>query len=379
MMKRISFLTGMAILAVLSFHSPVARAQAGCDLILTHTSDDSVVVRAEFFTPVGVTFRIQAIYLALAYDPGTFHVDSLSIMNHRFAASGFQADSDPKLDTDKVNPDICMYGESVTNLSQSIQFPENTRRSLCTFRFFPNAPGPGTTSFMFYGNVVAPAYSGYWITTSIDNQPFSPATDLINVDWPVEFVSFQAAQQGRTIALRWVTASETNNYGFHVQRRAMGTEDWTTLDFVQGRGTSREDIQYMFIDKSLTADGQYEYRLRQQDFDGGVTFSHVASVLYRTSTSSFSLEQNYPNPLPTGGSTVLRYSLLERSKIRLVVTNALGQEVSEIINYTQNSGTWSSTWSASGLPSGTYFATLTATSEETRTTSRATIPMAIAK
>ena len=378
MMKRSIRLCSLLVLTFLAVPFLLKAQNAGCDLVLVYTGDDSVRIEAQFYTPAGVTFRMQAIYVTVTYDSTVFSAFNRTIMNHRFAASNFTSDSDPFLNVTD-NPRWAGYGEYDASFN-GINFPANLRRTLCTFTFRPKAPGPGNTSFYIYGNVVAPAFSGYWITTSFDNQPFTPANELINVDWPVEFVSFSAVQQGRAVSLKWVTASETGNYGFFVERRLAGNDEWSTVDFVPGRGNSRTDQQYLFVDKSLARDGRYEYRLRQQDVDGSVMYSTVAAVNYRTDESSFSLEQNYPNPLSgMQGATVLRYSLAERSRVSLVVTNTLGQVVAQLADYTQSAGTWSSQWTPAGLPSGTYVATLTAVSEASGAVSRAAVTMAVTR
>ncbi len=358
-----------------------AQGSAGCEILLVSASKDSVVVKAEFFTPTGVSFRMEAIYVALAYDPTTFRVLANSIMNHRFAASGFQSDSEPFLDTNQVYPDLCQYGESHPTF-QNIPFPENFRVRLCTFKFIPKTTGPGTTSFMIYGNVVAPAFSGYWINTSFDNQVFSPANDLINTPWPVEFAAFNAAQQGNVVALSWTTASETGNHGFHVMRRPAEDESdeaWREIGFVAGRGDSRDQVHYMFLDGSIERDGVYEYRLKQVDFDGRYSWSGTITAEYRSSVSGYSLDPAYPNPLAQSGTAMLRYSVPERGRVRLVITNTLGQEVAVLADYTQDAGNYTASWSSRGLPAGTYIATLEASSETSPQAYRRSVRIAVTR
>lgn len=76
--------------------------------------------------------------------------------------------------------------------------------------------------------------------------------------------------------------------------------------------------------------------------------------------SSFALHQNYPNPF--NPSTVIEFTLLERSAVRLTVYNTLGQEVVILVNEEVSAGTHKTSWDASGLPSGIYFARLEANS-----------------
>jgi N-acetylmuramoyl-L-alanine amidase len=68
------------------------------------------------------------------------------------------------------------------------------------------------------------------------------------------------------------------------------------------------------------------------------------------------LAQNYPNPF--NPSTTIRFNLPERSRMKLVVYDLLGREVSVLKNDIMNAGTYSVNWNASNMPSGVYFAKL---------------------
>jgi len=69
----------------------------------------------------------------------------------------------------------------------------------------------------------------------------------------------------------------------------------------------------------------------------------------------FALEQNYPNPF--NPSTVIRYALPVDAMVMLKIYNELGQEVSTLVNGTQEAGYQSVEWNVlqSGAASGVYF------------------------
>jgi hypothetical protein len=67
----------------------------------------------------------------------------------------------------------------------------------------------------------------------------------------------------------------------------------------------------------------------------------------------FALEQNYPNPF--NPSTTIRFSLPERSVVRVTVYNPLGQEVAAIFDGTLEAGVHSLPFYGSHLASGLYF------------------------
>ncbi len=72
----------------------------------------------------------------------------------------------------------------------------------------------------------------------------------------------------------------------------------------------------------------------------------------------FKLKQNYPNPF--NPSTAISYQLPAVSQVKLVVYNALGKKVIELINSVQNAGNYFIPFNASGLASGVYYYKLSA-------------------
>jgi hypothetical protein len=84
--------------------------------------------------------------------------------------------------------------------------------------------------------------------------------------------------------------------------------------------------------------------------------SSVPELLPENIPSEFSLEQNYPNPF--NPSTNLHLNISETAKVKLVVYDILGREVSVLKDEIMNPGIYKVTWDATGMPSGTYFAKL---------------------
>jgi len=80
----------------------------------------------------------------------------------------------------------------------------------------------------------------------------------------------------------------------------------------------------------------------------------ATSVEKITSTSHrFFLEQNYPNPF--NPSTVIEFSLPERSFVKLTIMNLLGQEIETLIAEEREAGSYRVKWNAGNFPTGTYF------------------------
>jgi gluconolactonase len=69
--------------------------------------------------------------------------------------------------------------------------------------------------------------------------------------------------------------------------------------------------------------------------------------------AGFGLYQNFPNPF--NPSTTIRYAVARRTKMTLVVFNALGQAVATPVNGYEEAGSHDLRFDGSGLPSGVYF------------------------
>ncbi|MCX6150075.1 MAG: Ig-like domain-containing protein [Ignavibacteriales bacterium] len=80
------------------------------------------------------------------------------------------------------------------------------------------------------------------------------------------------------------------------------------------------------------------------------------------SPSDYTLYQNYPNPF--NPSTTIRYTLPFESQVKLIVYNAIGEAIRELVNTIQQAGWYKVEFSGSDLSSGIYFYTIKANSIE---------------
>ncbi|MFZ1729903.1 MAG: hypothetical protein WBQ23_12990 [Bacteroidota bacterium] len=93
--------------------------------------------------------------------------------------------------------------------------------------------------------------------------------------------------------------------------------------------------------------------------------------------ASFDLDQNFPNPF--NPETTLRYSLPERSQVRLVVSDMLGRVVSTLVDDAREAGVHGVAFDASGISSGQYLATIQMTGIESGMTFSKTVKMTLSK
>ena len=172
----------------------------------------------------------------------------------------------------------------------------------------------------------------------------------INTVVPVELTSFTADVIKKSVKINWSTATETNNSGFEVQRKS-NIEEWSTIDFIAGSGTTTQVKNYSYSD-NLASAGIYTYRLKQIDLNGSYEYSEEISVEV-SFPNEFYLAQNYPNPF--NPITVIEFSLPEdASNVRLSIYNSLGEQLTELVNTALAAGNYSYQWNAQNVATGVY-------------------------
>jgi hypothetical protein len=85
-------------------------------------------------------------------------------------------------------------------------------------------------------------------------------------------------------------------------------------------------------------------------------FTSVEGI--ESTPSSYALDQNYPNPF--NPSTKISYQLPQSGFVSLKVYNAIGKEVTTLVNEEKSAGRYEVNFDATGLTSGVYFYTITA-------------------
>ncbi len=231
-----------------------------------------------------------------------------------------------------------------------------------------NVTSGSTTNVNWPGLSFATQYEWYVAVSDGNATVTSPTWSFTTEDnpLPIQLLSFTATIVNQnSVRLDWTTASETNNYGFEVQKSAGTQTSYQTIlnSFVPGHGTSLEPHAYSYADAGVPP-GVWYYRLKQIDLDGSVNYADGVRVNVLTGVEEeerpgvFALEQNYPNPF--NPSTLIHYSLAKTGSVSLRVYNTLGQEVSVLAEGMQNVGEYTVQLSANNMASGVYIYRLSA-------------------
>lgn len=237
----------------------------------------------------------------------------------------------------------------------------------------------------FGGQVLAFSYADSIVGESITREPdftgpfvphteatpgrlFSPGRTTRGAPLPVELVTFQGQVRENVVHLRWVTASETNNAGFRVQRRAENiggrqegqSPSWQTLGFVESTaetGTTSRRTAYQFMVEDVET-GTHHFRLEQVDHDGTVRRFGPLSVVVPMRKA---VRLRGPRPNPASGPATVAFAVQRRTDVRLTLYDLLGRHVRTVFEGTPApEERHTLRLRTATLPPGTYFLRLRA-------------------
>lgn len=171
---------------------------------------------------------------------------------------------------------------------------------------------------------------------------------------PVELISFKAESGSGKVKLYWSTAIEMNNFGFEIERRSEDT-GWRTIGFIDGKGTTTQKQEYIFVDDLFGVNSErLIYRLKQIDYNGH--FEYSAELDVNAPSADFNLFQNYPNPF--NPITVINFSIPKSGHVSLIIYDSSGRQVLKLVDEVKDPGYYKAEFDAANLPSGIYFYSL---------------------
>ncbi len=188
-------------------------------------------------------------------------------------------------------------------------------------------------------NLIAttPDQFGYRYPLLTWTNPTNDAGQLTNVR------IYRRRVQGNVVIQNWSLRATLAPSG------ASQTQSWTDNTITTAQLGNDAEAQYRITidDNSTPANTSPNSDTR------GINYSNN---MFSTTARSFNLSQNYPNPFnPT---TTIDFSLPERAMVSLKVFDALGREVTTLLNETREAGEHQVAFNASGLSSGAYYYTL---------------------
>ena len=210
------------------------------------------------------------------------------------------------------------------------------------FSFIPQATGIFNSSADIYLDIEVSGFSNFHVINSNSG-----------ITVPIQLGNLSAELNKEGIKLKWNTFSEINNQGFEIQRLNQ-FEEWESLDFMNGHGTSTEEINYQYLDRNPLSGINY-YRLKQIDYNGAFSYSKVFSEYFETQNSRINL---YPNPVSE--ILTVENNRDEEGSFQIITIEG---KVLKTINIAAQS---SYELSVGNIPNGTYF--LRGTSDTTGTT-----------
>lgn len=205
-----------------------------------------------------------------------------------------------------------------------------------------SSQSPGEVE-LFEGNTRADS-SGvfYWQGNLHYNYINSTVTDNVgntselafSYSVPVELASFTAQATGDGVIVRWITLSESDNYGFEIQI-SKDRRSFDTVGFLPGHGTTQVPQSYIFNIYPASRSQKF-IRLKQIDLDGTFNFSQVIELNF-SPVASFKLFPGYPNPLTLHSiqagkifGTTIAYELPAAIRPRIVIYDITGRRVREV-------------------------------------------------
>jgi hypothetical protein len=219
-------------------------------------------------------------------------------------------------------PIRCSYSGNYGNTGLSSSANDNSENGLGDGWVAPLPVTAGQTFIMLIDNFTANSTS----FTLNWNMTGGASLNCLPIVLPVEFLSFTGTFELNHNLLQWVTARESNNKYFILERSTDGSS-WTTVAQVKGSGSSSSKQEYQYEDYSYEKNKINYYRLSQADNNEQVSAYRMLQV--DNSKTPARLYKIYPNPT----DNTVNVSLTEPMDVK--VYDIMGRLVFEKQNVTQ--------------------------------------------
>ena len=142
---------------------------------------------------------------------------------------------------------------------------------------------------------------------------------------PIKLVEFKASPKNDKVLLDWITATETNNDYFTVERSNDGI-NFKTLFTKRGAGNSTTTRYYEMTDEN-PLEGQSYYRLKQTDYDGKFTYSKFQAVKIGKNPADANLVIESVSPNPFQSDLQIEFSVKSKGSVQITLLNTEGKSI----------------------------------------------------
>jgi hypothetical protein len=177
----------------------------------------------------------------------------------------------------------------------------------------------------------------------------------------VHLLSFSANKQLKAVSLSWTAENEANHTRYSLERSIDAGKTYQVLDSLPSANLGT----YTDLDP-YPVNGLNQYRLKQTDIFGKVSYSQIVNVMYTPNSTITNLANNfisvYPNPVSTTLNLAIKPVSQTAANYKITITNSSGIVV-------QSAATADVTWQGdvNKLMPGTYFVQVLNSKENTIT------------
>jgi hypothetical protein len=323
------------------------------------------------------------------YNPGTKYTITVNLSDPDQSRWGFELTVLDNANNNRAGTLIATQATTLIIEDSGRQYIEHTHNGTDgTFAGTPNAspgwsfdwqapdPGVGPVTFYVAGNAAnnSNTNKGDYIYTITDES------------LAVELASLTAISVFDSVAIKWSTATETNNLGFNIYRSETKNGKYIRLNarLIEGAGTDATPHDYSFNDDDVVLGKTYYYYVEDVDFAGNANKSDIIQVTVGQQPEEvipdrfaqtkpvipnmFALLQNYPNPF--NPDTWVPYKLAKDANVVIRIYNANGKIIRTLRLGNQAAGVYvdkerAAYWDGKNergdeVASGLYFYTLQA-------------------
>lgn len=145
---------------------------------------------------------------------------------------------------------------------------------------------------------------------------------------PVQLISFEAEVNENVIDLKWITSTEINNDYFTIEKSS-NIKIWEEVLSTSGAGNSNTILEYTETDLNPLSGISY-YRLKQNDYNGVLTYYDIVPIEYRDNSTNLNV---YPNPISKGET--INVKGIDENELFVVLQDVNGKKFFSklIVNY----------------------------------------------